>query len=70
MQENNIYDRAYLERGIITQVMGTRYCLNSFSRSGLSIRDIPAFGGAEYKTGDRVYFFIFDDGTGLILDKF
>lgn len=70
MQGNDVFDRAYIERGEITQVTQDGYCLKSYGRSGLEVRYIPALGGAEYKTGDRVYFFIFTDGKGLIIDKF
>jgi len=61
---------AHVERGIITFTDNGMHTVKSFCRDGLSISGLPAIGGAIFNIGDRVYFFIFDDGTGLILDKF
>jgi hypothetical protein len=37
---------------------------------GIITPAIPSVSGAAYKAGDRVYFFVFDDGHGAILAAF
>lgn len=61
----------YVERGIVQEVCdGGGYKVKSYIRDGIITPEIPAAGGATYEVGDRVYFFLFDDGRGLILAAF
>ena len=46
------------------------YKVQSFTRDGIVTPAIPSVSGAPLKVGDRVYFFVFDDGHGAILAAF
>ena len=65
-QENNSYG-AKIERGVITQAAGGKYIVQSFDRHGLATPPIEANHQEQYSAGDRVYFFLFDDGSGKII---
>lgn len=60
-----------IERGIVTKkesVGGTvRYDVASYDRPGITGSGIAAAFDNEYQINDRVYFFLFTDGTGQIL---
>ena len=58
---------AIIERGIILSVEADGYRVQSFTRDGIATPPLPAIGEAEYAAGNRVYFFLFDDGHGAIL---
>ncbi len=60
---------AMIERGEIIRAEGARYKVQSFTRDGVVTPLIPATGDASYETGDMVYFFMFEDGYGLIIAK-
>lgn len=61
---------AIIERGIVEEACENGYKVKSYTRYGITTPAIPAASGAVYKAGDRVYFFVFDDGHGLILAAF
>lgn len=61
---------AAIERGKILSVESGGYRIESYTRDGITTPPIPAMGGAAYSAGDRVYFFLFDDGSGAILAAF
>ena len=61
---------AIIERGIVEEVCENGYKVKSYARDGITTPAIPAASGAAYKAGDRVYFFVFDDGHGAILAAF
>lgn len=61
---------ARIERGIITQKTDDGYTIKNLTRWGLDAQDIPALPGIDAQIGDRVYFFLFGDGQGLILAAF
>lgn len=61
---------AAIERGIIAEACGGGYKVQSFTRDGIVTPAIPSVSGAPLKVGDRVYFFVFDDGHGAILAAF
>ena len=61
---------AWIERGIVSEVCESGYKVKSYSREGITTPAIPAASGAAYTVGDRVYFFLFDDGHGIILAAF
>lgn len=58
---------AFIERGEIKAAGGNGYVIRSLDRLGIESREIQAAGEATYAVGDRVYFFLFRDGTGMIL---
>lgn len=73
------YYGAPIERGTIVSIDGDRYRVASYSRDG--VRSLPMKAIIDFDTdydgvpirrygiGDRVYFFMFDDGNGMILGK-
>ena len=61
---------ASIERGEIAACGAGGYAVRSYTRDGLVTPPLPALGNAAYSEGDRVYFFVFDDGHGLILAAF
>lgn len=61
---------AIIERGIIAEVREDGYKVHSYSRSGITTPAIPSASGATFKVGDRVYFFVFEDGHGAIIAAF
>lgn len=71
---------AWIERGIIDAVDGSRYRIKSICRDGVTTPWLEVlcvnpkltdaeYKPTEYKTGDMVYFFMFPDGHGAILGK-
>lgn len=61
---------AALERGVIERIENGRYAVRSLTRDGIvsmPIRTTPNTG--TLSVGDRVYFFVFPDGDGLVLDR-
>ncbi len=61
---------ALLERGAIDSIQDRRYRVKSFSRDGVVSPPIKAINDSDaYSIGDKVYFFMFDDGDGMILAK-
>lgn len=67
---NNEHYGASLERGVIESIQDGKYRVASLTRDGISSMPIrPVHGEDVYQVGDRVYFFLFGDGDGLILSK-
>lgn len=60
---------ATIERGEIIRTEKAGYSVRSFTRDGVVTPLIPASGEANYANGDLVYFFMFEDGHGLIIAK-
>lgn len=70
---------APIERGTIVSIDGDRYRVASYSRDGVTSLPIKAiidfdtyYDGVpvrRYGIGDKVFFFMFDDGNGMILGK-
>jgi hypothetical protein len=58
---------AALERGQVETATETGCTVRSFDRPGLITPEIPAMGDDTYAAGDNVLFFLFPDGTGVIL---
>lgn len=65
-QENNSYG-AKIERGYIVQVAEDGYIVQSYDRHGMKTPIIKSINDHQYGAGDRVYFFLFDDGCGKII---
>jgi len=64
-------DMAQIERGWIAEASDGLYRVASYGRDGLVTPWImPLDPEAEYTAGDKVYFFLFNDGTGRILGSF
>lgn len=60
---------APLERGVIEQIKDQKYTVASISRKGITSPPIPSAAKDTLSIGDLVFFFLFDDGDGLILAK-
>lgn len=58
---------ATIERGIITGTEDGEYTVKSFDRDGIESPPLAPLDNESYTKGDRVYFFLFPDGTGKIL---
>lgn len=69
METNKAYG-AMIERGRIISREDTGYIIESYSRKGVTSPPITPIDSSAYAVGDRVYFFLFDDGKGAILAKF
>lgn len=61
---------AMIERGKIIHKKNDRYTVQSYSRQGITVENLPAMNGTTFNENDLVYFFLFNDGKGLILEKF
>lgn len=61
---------ARIERGKILASEDGKYTIESYDRDGLSVTGLPAVGNESYAVGDRVYFFLFSDGTGAVIGAF
>jgi len=67
---------AMIERGEISAAEGEKYRVRSLSRDGIESLALPLMqkmcseNEEEYAVGDRVYYFMFPDGTGGIIGKF
>lgn len=58
---------AVIERGKITTATDEGYTVASFDRDGIVTPPIQPIHDTSYTEGDKVYFFLFPDGTGKIL---
>ncbi len=58
---------AQIERGTITEETEHGYRAASTDRPGIVTPPMTGIQGEKYAKGDRVYFFLFPDGTGKIL---
>lgn len=56
-----------VERGAVSQVLPDGYIVASLDRNGIITRPIRPVGTESYKAGDKVYYFVFNDGTGRII---
>ena len=57
-----------IERGEIKEAVQGGYIIASIDRNGIVTPPIKALEeGQSYSVGDKVYYFIFKDGTGRIL---
>ena len=63
-------DGVTIERGRVSEVCDDGYRVSAYTQDGMTTPPIPAMNSAIYKPGDRVYFFVFDDGHGAILMAF
>lgn len=62
---------AGIERGqIVEKGPSGGYRVESFTFDGETTPFLPALDGKAYDVGENVYYFMFDDGHGLILSAF
>lgn len=60
-----------VERGTIAEAGPDGYTVASFDRDGIVTPPLmPMIEGQTYAAGDKVYYFVFGDGTGKILCGF
>lgn len=64
------YYGASIERGVVSEVCEDGYKVQSYTRDGIMTSAIASISGETYDVGDRVYFFVFDDGRGAIIAEF
>lgn len=60
---------AAVERGEITGREQDGYTVKSCDRDGIESPPIQPMNDESYQTGEKVYFFLFPDGTGRILGR-
>lgn len=61
---------AMIERGDIQTEYGGKYTVRSLDRDGVFTPPLKKMNENEiYVPGDLVYFFVFGDGTGMIIGK-
>lgn len=60
---------AKIERGMIAEIAGGLLTVRSLDRDGVLTPPLGALTDGNYSVGDLVFFFVFDDGTGLVLCK-
>ena len=70
-RDDGCRDVAFIERGKVSAVdNGGTYTVTSYGRDGLEVSGIAALAGGPYTVGEKVYFFVFDDGRGGIIGRF
>ena len=65
--EHNSPWGARIERGKVTEAEGGTYTVESYDRPGVTGYGLT--GPSAIAAGEKVYFFLFGDGKGLILAK-
>ena len=65
-KENNPLYGAIIERGVILTEESGAYTVQSFDRENVVTPPITALSDS-YDVGNRVFFFLFNDGSGRIL---
>lgn len=58
---------ATIERGYIAGAESSGYIVKSYDRDGIESPPMTPIDNESYTKGDKVYFFLFPDGTGKIL---
>ncbi|MBP3541811.1 MAG: hypothetical protein J6K72_08405 [Clostridia bacterium] len=61
---------AMIERGEVAEVTPEGYRVKSYDRDGVTTGVLPTAGGKTFAIGEKVYFFMFPDGKGLVLAAF
>lgn len=61
-------ERGVIERGQVVETGANGYAIQSLDRDGIKTPPLKALEeGQSYSVGDKVYYFIFKDGTGRII---
>lgn len=58
---------AAIERGRVMQITDEGVRIASFCREGIVTPPLPVFRDVTISVDDTVYFFLFEDGAGMIL---
>ena len=66
-ERKHMYYGAPLERGVIAEAAEGGYIVESLDRRGIRTLPLPGFPGSAFSEGEEVYFFVYTDGTGLVL---
>jgi hypothetical protein len=61
---------ACIERGQVFEASEGGYKIENLTRPGITTPPIPALHGGTFSIGEKVYFFLFDDGHGGIIAAF
>lgn len=64
--EQNTPFGACIERGKITAIKENTYTVESYDRPGVTAWELESMTDGLH-VGDRVYFFVFQDGSGLVM---
>ena len=59
----------FVERGQVTEAKEDGYIVTSYERPGVITPPMKGINNEEYSAGDRVFFFLFNDGDGRIIGK-
>lgn len=72
-REENSQWGTRIERGVIRRKTeapdGMRYAVESYDRPGITAINMRSMINPDAEIGERVYFFMFDDGLGLIIGR-
>lgn len=68
--DNHPFSGAMIERGVVTNVRTDGYIVQSYTRYPVMTNALKSIGSNTYAVGDTVYYFMFNDGNGMILDRF
>lgn len=61
---------AAIERGVVLEVSEAGYRVKSTTRDGIITPEIPAVNASTFAVGDKVFFFLFEDGSGGVISAF
>ena len=67
--ENNPMYGAIIERGIVSEAQNGAYTVVSCDRPGVVTPPLKTINSTTLYADDRVFFFMFKDGSGRIIDK-
>lgn len=60
---------ALIERGEVLTAEDAAYTVKSYDRDGVVTPPIPAIDNVNPDVGNRVFFFMFNDGSGRIIAR-
>jgi hypothetical protein len=66
--EKQVYGAA-MERGTVVRMTSGKPVIESIDRPQMVTRPLPMPDGMTVSVGDTVFFFAFDDGSGMIMAK-
>lgn len=58
---------ASVERGVVIDITDDGYVVRSADRDQVTTLPMKSLKDSHYTVGDAVYFFMFDDGNGMIV---
>lgn len=60
---------AAIERGQVVTIAPEGARIKSLTRDGITTPPLPTMEGLTIQTGELVYFFLFDDGRGMVIAR-